>query len=118
MTLAVGADDTDEHRGEAGGREDPAPVRLLPDPAAEEVWERVVIDLEDGIDVSSLRVWFTDTFGADLEGRTLTVAVPNPFAKEYIESRFTGVLEETLTDHLGEGARLEFVVGERAGQPA
>ena len=93
-------------------------MRLRPDPAAEEVWERVVIDLEDGIDVSSLRVWFTDTFGADLEGRALTVAVPNPFAKEYIESRFAGVLEETLTDHLGEGARLEVLVGERAEEPA
>ena len=118
MTLAVGADDTDGHRGEAPGREDAAPVRLRPDPAAEEVWERVVIDLEDGIDVSSLRVWFTDTFGADLEGRTLTVAVPNPFAKEYIESRFASVLEETLADHLGEGAGLEVVVGERAGERA
>ena len=118
MTLAVGPDDTDGYRDEAPGREDVAPVRLRPDPAAEEVWERVVIDLEDGIDVSSLRVWFTDTFGADLEGRALTVAVPNPFAKEYIESRFAGVLEETLADHLGEGAGLEVVVGERADEPA
>src|SRR5215213_2991280 len=118
MTLAVGPEDAGEHRGEAGGREDAAPLRLRPDPDAEEVWERVVIDLEDGIDVSSLRVWFTDTFGATIEGRTLTVAVPNPFAKEYIESRFAGVLEETLTDHLGEGSRLEVIVAGRANEPA
>ncbi len=121
MTLAVGPDDSDGYRDTAPGREDVAPVapvRLRPDPAAEEVWERVVIDLEDGIDVSSLRVWFTDTFGADLEGRTLTLAVPNAFAKEYIESRFAGVLAEALVGRLGEGATLEVVVGERAEEPA
>jgi plasmid replication initiation protein len=97
---------------------DPSPEPLRPDPAAEEVWDLVVSDVDDQIDVSSLRVWFKKSFGTSLEGRTLTVAVPNPFAKEYIESRFGGVLEEILTGRLGEEARLEVIVGERAGQRA
>jgi hypothetical protein len=92
----------------------PPPVRLRPDPAAEEVWEGVMADVQDGIDGSALRIWFKGSFGTALEGHTLTVAVPNPFAKEYIESRFGGVLEEALTGRVGDDPRLEVVVGERA----
>lgn len=96
----------------------PPPVRLRPDPAAEEVWEGVMADVQDGIDGSALRIWFKGSFGTALEGHTLTVAVPNPFAKEYIESRFGGVLEEALTRRAGDDARLEVVVGERAEERA
>jgi Replication initiator protein A/DnaA N-terminal domain len=95
----------------------PPPVRLR-DPAAEEVWEGVMADVQDGIDGSALRIWFKGSFGTALEGHTLTVAVPNPFAKEYIESRFGGVLEEALTGRVGDDARLEVVVGERAEERA
>jgi len=96
----------------------PPPVRLRPDPAAEEVWEGVMADVQDGIDGSALRIWFKGSFGTALEGHTLTVAVPNPFAKEYIESRFGGVLEEALTGRVGEDARLEVIVGQRANERA
>jgi hypothetical protein len=35
------------------------------------------------------------------------VALPSPFAKEHIESRFGGVLEEALAGRLGEESKLE-----------
>lgn len=96
----------------------PPPVRLRDPTAAEEVWEGVMADVQDGIDGSALRIWFKGSFGTALEGHTLTVAVPNPFAKEYIESRFGGVLEAALTRRAGDDARLEVVVGERAEERA
>ena len=46
------------------------------------------------------------------------VAVPVPFAKEYVKSRFGGELEGALANRLGEDATLELVVGERADEPA
>jgi Replication initiator protein A len=95
--------------------------RLQPDPAAEEVWQGIVAQLEDeenGIDGSSARIWFGDSFGTALLDRTLTVAVPNPFAKEYIETRFASMLEEALTGRLGEDAELEMIVGERVDERA
>jgi chromosomal replication initiation ATPase DnaA len=92
---------------------------LWADPAAEEVWGGIVTDLEDGengIDGSSVRIWFGESFGTALEGHTLTVAVSNIFAKEYVESRFGTMLEEALTGRLGEDAELEIVVGERVDE--
>lgn len=110
------------NQGPQGSTPAPAPpARLRPDPAAEEAWGGIVTDLEDGengIDGSSARIWFGESFGTALAGHTLTVAVPNPFAKEYIETRFASVLEEALTSRLGGGSRLEVIVGERADEPA
>jgi hypothetical protein len=106
----------------AGGADAPEPLaQLRPDPEAEQVWHAILSQLEDeesGIDASSLRVWFRECFGTTLEDGTLRVAVPNTFAKEYIESRFATVLGEALTDRIGEDARLEVVVGERSDEPA
>jgi len=94
----------------------PPPTRLQPDPAAEEAWQRIVADVKDRIDGTALRIWFGGIFGAALEGETLTVAAPSPLAKEYVESRFGGVLEEALLGRLGEDARLEVIVGERVDE--
>lgn len=118
MSLVWGDGDPVGRREEAGGNEEAPPMRLRPDPAAEEIWGWVVADVEDGIDTTALRIWFDGSFGTALEAHTLTVAVPNSFAKEYIESRFGGVLEEALTGRLGEDARLEVIVGERADERA
>jgi plasmid replication initiation protein len=91
-----------------------APERLQPDPAAQEAWEQIVADIEERTDVSALRIWFEGIFGAVLEGETLTVAAPNSFAKEYIETRFGDVLEEAFAGAAGEDAKLKVIVGERA----
>jgi plasmid replication initiation protein len=96
----------------------PPPERLVPDSVAEETWEQVVSCVEDRIDSSALRIWFAEIFGTALEGDTLTVAAPNPFAKDYVETRFGGVLEEVLAGRLGKDARLEVVVGERVDERA
>lgn len=105
---------------EANPTEDDAPPteRLLPDSAAEEIWEQVVRKVEDRIDASALRIWFDGIFGTSLEADTLTVAAPNPFAKDYIETRFGDLLGEALADRLGEDARLEVIVGERVRESA
>lgn len=47
------------------------------------------------------------SFSAD----TVTVSVPNTFAKEYIESRFKELLEGALSKHLPPTPSLEMVVG-------
>jgi chromosomal replication initiation ATPase DnaA len=43
----------------------------------------------------------------------LTILVPNPFAKEYIETRFKATLEDALREELSDGATLRVVVGAR-----
>jgi hypothetical protein len=111
------ADVAQQREGRARASVDPATEALLPppepDPQAKEVWELVLRDVEEQIDVSSLCVWFEGTVAVGLEGGTLTISVPNTLAKEYIESRFRTMLTEAVGERVGNGGRLEVVVGGR-----
>ena len=86
-----------------------------PDPAAEELWGHVLEHAEDVIDASSLRAWFEAVTAVSLGADYLTISVPNPFAKEYIESRFKATLEDALRQELAQDAALRMVVGAQVG---
>jgi chromosomal replication initiator protein len=67
----------------------------------EEVWMEVLDRVSEHIDAPSWRVWFEGTRPVDLREDRLEISVPNSFAKEYIEGRFKGLLEEALDSALG-----------------
>ncbi len=67
----------------------------------EEVWIEVLDRISEHIDNPSLRVWFDSTRPVDLYEDRLEISVPNPLAKEYIETRFKPLLEEALNSALG-----------------
>jgi chromosomal replication initiator protein len=70
--------------------------------AVEEVWTEVLDRVSEHINAPSLRVWFDGTRPVGLNEGRLEIAVPNSFAKEYIESRFKPLLEEALDSTLGQ----------------
>src|SRR5215210_4535599 len=74
--------------------------------AAEDLWRRVLQDMDGKIDATSLRVWFDSCQAISLVDGRLTVVVPNPFAKDYVETRFGSVLEAATAARLGKSARL------------
>jgi plasmid replication initiation protein len=82
------------------------------DPAAEELWVRVLENAGTEIDASSMRVWFGGVTAVAVGSEYLTVSVPTPFAKEYIETRFGPSLEAALREELTGGASLRVVVHE------
>jgi hypothetical protein len=108
----VGAETHASPRSEQGVYRPPVLPYMPPDidPQAEELWEQVLQDAQGEIDASSLRVWFDGISPIGLEDSTLTIAVPNPFAKEYIETRFGELIEAFLRARLSEKASLSVVV--------
>jgi Replication initiator protein A/DnaA N-terminal domain len=110
-TPVEGAEDHASPRSEQDADRSPPYVPPDPDPAAEELWEQVLQNAEGDIDVSSLRVWFEGISPIGLEDSTLSIAVPNSFAKEYIETRFGELLESSLREKLSKEASLRVVVG-------
>jgi plasmid replication initiation protein len=82
-----------------------------PDPVAEALWRRLLENVEGEMDSSGLRVWFESVTAVALESDSLTLSVPNPFAKEYIETRFEATLQAALREELSERAVLRVVVG-------
>ncbi len=81
-----------------------------PDAAADELWTRVLENAKDEIDASSLRVWFGTVTAVALDPQSLTISVPTPFAREYIETRFRAALEAALHEELSEEASLRVLV--------
>jgi chromosomal replication initiation ATPase DnaA len=88
----------------------PPPPKPVPDPSAEAPWRETLDAVAAEIDSSSLSVWFEGITPVNLEDLTLTISVPNSFAKEYIETRFQEVLERHLREQLGQEATLEIEV--------
>jgi hypothetical protein len=86
-----------------------------PDAAADELWTRVLENAEGHIDASSLRVWFAGVSAVALGSESLTISVPTPFAREYIQTRFLAVLEASLHEELSEGASLRVLVHAEEG---
>jgi chromosomal replication initiation ATPase DnaA len=55
-------------------------------------------------------VWFGTVTAVALGPQSLTISVPTPFAREYIETRFRAALEAALHEELSEGASLRVLV--------
>lgn len=102
----LGSDDQESDTGEDEHRQHTPNA----DPEALEVWQKVLDDISEEINAPSLRVWFEGTVPISLSADTLTVSVPNSFAREYIESRFKELLEGALVKHLSPTSVLEIVV--------
>ncbi len=77
-----------------------------PDPRVLELWISVLEDLADATDSPGLRAWFKGVAPVGLEDETLTLSVPNPFAEEYIGSRFKEPIQELLRKRLSPTAQL------------
>lgn len=85
-------------------------VTVVANPEAEELWQTVLGDISEQINAPSLRVWFEGTFAVAVDEQSLTICVPNNFAREYIEKRFQEIIENALSNHLSPTSALEIVV--------
>jgi hypothetical protein len=108
--------------GRAG--DSPPPHKPTPDPSAEGPWRETLDAAAAEVDSSSLSVWFEGITPVNLEEDTLTISVPNSFAKDYIESRFKELLERHLREQVGHGAALNIEIwgsskaaAEESGKP-
>jgi hypothetical protein len=90
--------------------QDQQQLLAVADARAEEVWNPVLEELSQEIDTPSLDVWFEGTVPTAFEGSTLTLQVPNEFAREYVEERFGGLIRGILRKQLGLDANLEMRV--------
>lgn len=92
----------------ASGPTPPPPP--VPDLYAQEIWDLVLRDIKQETNNPSLEGWFEGAVPTGLGHETLTLAVPNVLAKEYITTRFKSIIESSLRNRLSEQAALRLVV--------
>jgi chromosomal replication initiator protein len=83
---------------------------------AESLWDEVSGRLKGALNETTYRTWFADAGGAELSDDTFVVAVPNNFAREWIEGHFLDLVRAAVRDATGQDRRVHLTVADRGGE--
>ncbi|RST70962.1 chromosomal replication initiator protein DnaA [Siminovitchia acidinfaciens] len=75
-----------------------------------DLWEKVLENIEKKISKPSFDTWLKSTEAYELQGDTMTVAVPNEFARDWLEGRYTKLISKLLYELVGENLNVKFII--------
>jgi chromosomal replication initiator protein len=76
----------------------------------QQLWRAVLGELQLQMSRPNYETWFKDTALVGMDGDTCIVAVPNPFAMEWLETRCVPLIRKTLMGVLGRAVDVRFVL--------
>ena len=88
---------------------------------AKQVWRAALGELQVSLSPANFETWLRDTVLVDVDDSRFKIAVPNGFAKDWLETRYRSLISQTLARIVGYSVQVEFVVrpaGETAGTVA
>ncbi len=77
---------------------------------ANRIWSDVLDVVKAELNTPTFKTWFEHTSPLDIVDDRLVVAVQNDFARDWLESRYSGLLSSALLQVTGVSLRLEFTV--------
>ncbi len=83
---------------------------------AQVVWEQCLTAVRERLSTPASRAWFEETEPVSLSQEAITLCAPHSFAKEWLEQRYAGLLQETLNRAAGRELRVE-IVTQNGGSP-
>ena len=89
---------------------------------AKQVWRAALGELQVSLSPANFETWLRDTQLVDVDEQRFRIAVPNGFAKDWLESRYRSLISQTLARIVGYSVQVEFVIGPTpdgaTGEPA
>src|SRR5689334_23735151 len=85
---------------------------------AKQVWRAALGELQVSLSPANFETWLRDTALAEVDDNRFKIAVPNGFAKDWLESRYRSLISQTLARIVGYSVQVEFVIGATAGDGA
>jgi chromosomal replication initiator protein len=85
---------------------------------AKQVWRAALGELQVSLSPANFETWLRDTHLVDVDEQRFRIAVPNGFAKDWLETRYRSLISQTLARVVGYSVQVEFVVatsGDGAG---
>jgi chromosomal replication initiator protein len=85
---------------------------------AKQVWRAALGELQVSLSPANFETWLRDTVLVDVDDNHFKIAVPNGFAKDWLETRYRSLISQTLARIVGYSVQVEFVVrpaGETSG---
>ena len=80
---------------------------------AKQVWRAALGELQVSLSPANYETWLRDTQLVDVDEQRFRIAVPNGFAKDWLETRYRSLISQTLARIVGYSVQVEFVVGPR-----
>lgn len=78
------------------------------------VWAQVLDVVRSELNTPTFKTWFEHTAPLELTDDSLVIAVQNDFARDWLESRYSGLLGSALADITGKPTSLTFLVAPEA----
>jgi chromosomal replication initiator protein len=84
---------------------------------AKQVWRAALGELQVSLSPANFETWLRDTELVDVDEQRFRIAVPNGFAKDWLESRYRSLISQTLARIVGYSVQVEFVIGPTPENP-
>jgi chromosomal replication initiator protein len=98
----VGESHTSEGPSASRGTAVVEPSHPSPPPnAAERIWELASASLRNDLPPGNFSAWFANTTAVGLDDHTFVLGAPNPFVKEWIETRYADALRAAISSAAG-----------------
>jgi chromosomal replication initiator protein len=85
---------------------------------ARQVWRAALGELQVSLSPANFETWLRDTQLVDVDEQRFRIAVPNGFAKDWLETRYRSLISQTLARIVGYSVQVEFAVQGTDGVPA
>lgn len=82
------------------------------------LWQSVLGEIELGVSRASFATWFKNTALLKNEAGTITIGVPNIFAKQQLETKFSDLIEEALKNNGIQTEEILYTIHSSASRPA
>jgi chromosomal replication initiator protein len=85
---------------------------------AKHIWRAALGELQVALSPANFETWLRHTSLVNVDDTRFQIAVPNGFAKDWLETRYRPLISQTLARIVGYSVQVEFLVREDAGKPA
>ncbi len=84
----------------------------------DQIWSQVQEELRFQLAKRTYDMWLKNTSVVSTDGGTFRIGVPSKLAKDWLEDRFSGLIQETLQAVTGSEVDIDFVISPNAHRPA
>lgn len=81
------------------------------------IWQKTLESISSFLSKPSFETWLKPTRPIAYEGTLLTIEVPNDFARDWLETRYSPLLTTTIRELMNEEIELKFVTPDRDDAP-
>ena len=86
---------------------------------AKQVWRAALGELQVSLSPANYETWLRETNLVEVDDNRFRIAVPNGFAKDWLETRYRSLIAGTLARIVGYSVQVEFIVNAAVeGEPA